>query len=192
MTPFMVRRRRTGRLSFLGLPLILSSALSCSAPPEAGMQPVETVLIGTGGSVVGSAILEETPAGVRVTVDIEDLKAGEYRYLFYDTPACDPPDFMTVGNPYPEGAATGMLENMSPALSRSVGRLTVGDNGEGRASAIAPVVTLGTGSNSLLEGGGSALVISEVRAGGERRACGLVRGLGKEPASRNGMSGYDQ
>jgi Cu-Zn family superoxide dismutase len=136
---------------------------------------VKTELIGTDGGAVGTAVIDETQAGVRVTVSIDSLEPGAYRYVFFDTPSCEPPDFSSAGEPYPGSAETGMLHNMSPALDRSIGRLTVSADGSGRSEDVAPVVTLGDSGNSLLEGGGTALVILELTPGGRRRACGVIK-----------------
>jgi Cu-Zn family superoxide dismutase len=159
-------------LSVVGAILV---ALSCSTPPERSGRQVETELIGSDGNLVGSASLQETQAGVRVAVRVGGLPEGSYRYAIFENPVCEAPDFLTVGQPFPAGAETGMLRNMSPALNRSIGRLEVGIEGTGRAEEVAPVVTLGSGENSLFHGGGSSLVVLQRPAGGARVACGAIR-----------------
>ena len=149
---------------------------SCSRPPGPGAAlQAKTEVIGVDGDAVGAAILEETQTGVRISLEVDGLQPGQYRYAFFDTAVCDPPDFQSAGEPYPAGAEIGMLHNMSPALPPSIGRFTVGADGTGRSEEVAPVVTRGEGGNSLLDGNGSALLVLELRAGGERRACGVIR-----------------
>ena len=148
--------------------------LSCSSMPEEDGSRIETKLVGAQKETVGSAVLVETQTGVRVTIQVDGLPSGEYRYQFFSNPVCGQPNFRTAGEPFPDPAEVAMARNMSPAVSRSIGRLAVDSDGKGRAERVAPVVTLGPGGNSLLDGGGSALVISERRAGGARVACGVI------------------
>jgi Cu-Zn family superoxide dismutase len=162
-----------GFSSFVLLSIFLSS-LSCGTMPENIGDPIDIRLIGAQTGLVGSAALEETRAGVRVAIQVDGLPPGDYRFQFFEHPACELPDFNTAGEPFPEPAEMAMAQNMSPALSRSIGRLEVDAEGKGHAERVAPVVTLGPGDNSLLEGGGSALVILQLRAGGARVACGVI------------------
>ncbi len=154
--------------------LLLFLGPACSRPPGSGQAEIKVEIIGANEQTVGHAVLNETKGGVQVDVEIDRLPPGNYRYAFFDNPACEPPDFATTGAPFPERTEQGMLQNMSPALQRSIGYLTVGPDGRGSAEAVAPVVTLGSGDNSLLSDGGGALVVIEVEASGDKVACGTI------------------
>lgn len=65
-----LRTARPGAIFLVTLTSLLC-AVSCSRPPANENRRLETELIGTEGAGGGSAVLEETQAGVRVTLSVD-------------------------------------------------------------------------------------------------------------------------
>jgi Cu-Zn family superoxide dismutase len=144
-------------------------------------RPVTVDIINAKGQSVGTAILSESPHGVRIKLDIKNLPPGTHLMHIHQFAKCEPPDFKSAGahfNPtgtsHAEHGPTGISAGDIPNFV-----LTVAADGTAHTSVIAPSVTLGTDSNSVFSNGGTSLVIHavavEVSASAPPRiACGVI------------------
>jgi Cu-Zn family superoxide dismutase len=134
------------------------------------------------GKTIGTATVTEAAHGVVVRVILQSAPEGPHAFHIHQTGKCEAP-FTTAGahfNPAskqhgivnPMGMHAGDLPNVQVPAG---GRLTF--------EIFAPDVALGTGSNSLLDADGSALVLHQgmddyksdpAGNAGERIACGIV------------------
>jgi len=148
-----------------------------------GTAQANAVLMNAQGERVGSATFSAVPDGVQVSVEVEGLTAGPHGFHIHEAGLCEPPDFKTAGahfNPHekkhglqnPEGAHLGDLPN-----------LLVGDDGKGKGKALIQGASFGDGPNSLLQFGGTSVVIHAAAddemtdpAGnaGARVVCGVI------------------
>jgi Cu-Zn family superoxide dismutase len=168
------------KLIVMGLMMTLALILGCgeSAAPKA-----KATLVNAQGQKVGEATLAQTPKGVKIDLQVENLPPGVHAFHLHEKGVCATPDFQSAGghfNPFgkkhgfdnPEGHHAGDLLN-----------ITVGPDGKGKAEVMDDEVTLKPGKNSLLQPGGTSLVIHEQaddyktdpagNAGG-RIACGVI------------------
>lgn len=127
------------------------------------------------GQSVGTATLSPAPKGVKITLDIKNLPAGEHSLHIHQVAKCEPPDFKSAGPHFAGGHShEGMPAGDIPDFS-----LVVGADGTAHVSTIAPNVTLGDDDHSVFSNGGTAIVIHAV-AGGTgagappRIACGVI------------------
>lgn len=135
------------------------------------------------GAMLGTVVLTETAAGVRVAGQLKNLPVGTHGLHFHQVGKCDPPDFKSAGDHFnplhkqhgdlnPQGPHAGDLENV-----------TVGANGNLSLEVVAKNLTLRAGPNSLIQPGGASLVIhakADDRKtdpsgnSGDRIACGMI------------------
>jgi Cu-Zn family superoxide dismutase len=169
--------------AILGAVLVLSAAGVGFVPESqsrAAAKPVTVDIKNAQGQSVGTAVLTATEKGVKITLDIKNLPAGEHSIHIHQVAKCEPPDFKSAG-PHFAGSGhshEGMHESI-PAGDIPDFSLVVAADGTAHASTVAPHVTLGTDDHSVFSNGGTAIVIHAV-AGGTgtgappRIACGIV------------------
>jgi superoxide dismutase, Cu-Zn family len=168
----------TQRFPFAPIAAILALSLAgwnCSRhlPADLG---AHAKLFDARGGEVGRAQLTETESGVKIDMTVVDLPAGDYIVQIHEAGACKPPGFLSAGKPYPPPEELAMVESVAPALHRSIAQFEV-SGGRAEVEAVAPVVTLRGGHNSLFHPGGTALIIDDLSPAGTyegRVACGLI------------------
>ncbi len=149
---------------------------ACGRGDRTAAQPAHSTLFNARGGEVAQAQLSETEAGVKIHMNVASLPPGNYTVQIHETGACDPPGFLSAGRPYPPPEDLAMVESVIPPLHRAVAQFQVTD-GQAQVDAVAPVVTLRRGDNSLFHPGGTALIIDDLSPAGTyegRVACGLI------------------
>jgi superoxide dismutase, Cu-Zn family len=169
----MRRRYLVIMLAMLGLGL---PAIGHAQSPRAQLKDAQA-------KVVGTATLSEVPGGVRVTLRVNGLKPGEHGFHIHAVGKCEPPDFMSAGghfNPY--GKHHGLANPAGPHAG-DFPNLEVGADGTGSLDTIDSLVTLKEGAYSLIQPGGTSLIIhadpddektDPAGNSGARVACGRI------------------
>jgi Cu-Zn family superoxide dismutase len=162
--------------------LLLAGCASMSGAPAADNTARAELKNGT-GQPVGTATFTQVGNVVRVVVETQGLPRGTHGVHVHAVGKCDGPDFTTAGahfNPVnrqhgalnPQGAHAGDLPN-----------LEVGGDGKGRLESTTELLSLGSGTTSIFDGDGSALVIhaapddfktDPTGNSGARIACGVI------------------
>jgi len=133
--------------------------------------------------IIGSATLTQLVDGVRIIVEVRDLSPGLKGVHLHEVGACVPPDFTSAGEHFnPTRRQHGLMNPAGPHAG-DLPNIDVGADRTGRLETTTDRITLGSGSTSLFDFNGSALVIhaepddhaTDPDGGaGARIACGSV------------------
>jgi superoxide dismutase, Cu-Zn family len=171
-------------LSAMMVSLLTGLALADAKKPEPAKAKPITVKLNDGkGQSVGTATLTADPGGVKITLAVKGLPAGDHAIHVHETAKCDGPDFKSAGGHFnPEHKKHGK-DNPDGAHAGDMPNFTVDAKGASTASLIAPGITLDDGPHSVFTNGGTALMIhakgddmktDPAGAAGDRIACGLI------------------
>jgi Cu-Zn family superoxide dismutase len=160
-----------------------SASLLVLATLSASAQSAKATLKNAEGKDVGSAALNQTPAGVLIKLSLKGVPAGEHAFHIHGVGKCEPPFTSAGGHFNPDKKKHGM---MAPggAHAGDMPNLHIPANGELVVEVLNAAVTLDKGkANSLFGPEGTSLIIHAGKddyktdptgeAGG-RIACGLV------------------
>jgi Cu-Zn family superoxide dismutase len=135
------------------------------------------------GRTVGTAVLLQEGAEVRILLDLSGLTPGDKAVHIHEVGLCDPPSFESAqGHFNPTGAEHGTANPRGPHAG-DLPNITIGAGGRGHLEVTTKRITLQKGSTSLFDADGSALIVhanaDDTRSdpagnSGPRLACGVI------------------
>lgn len=139
------------------------AAAGCSHPgagTQPGPRPVASgTLRDSAGDRIGVATLTDTAGTLRLGISVAGLSPGPHGLHFHAQGTCTPPDFSSAGSHFnPSGRQHGRLNPEGPHLG-DLPNLVAGPDGSADTSFMVPRELAGSGPESLLHPGGSALVV---------------------------------
>jgi Cu-Zn family superoxide dismutase len=176
-------------------------ASACAADPNAGRSaatpdPSEYIespsslianagIVDADGRILGLAEFRESRLGVRVEVTLRDVLSGKHAMHIHAAGKCDGPDFASAGGHFnPNGGRHG-IAGAPGSHAGDLGHITVGSDGRGHVTLMAPHLSLNkAAANGLTFGAGTALIIhassddemtDPAGNSGARIGCGIVR-----------------
>lgn len=134
-----------------------------------------------GATVLGQAFFEETPEGLKMTAEIQNLKPGKYGFHVHENGDCGDSGKAAGSHFNPDGAKHGRLttDGFSGAHAGDLGNMEVGQDGTGKVEETLQGLTLGKGKYGV---SGKAIILHEKEddfsqptgnAGG-RIGCGII------------------
>jgi Cu-Zn family superoxide dismutase len=172
---------RPRKILALAVGLALALIWGCGESPPA---PAKATLVNNQGQKVGEATLTETPQGVKIVMQVENLPPGDHAFHIHGKGICASPMFASAGGHFnPFGKQHG-LKNPAGPHAGDLPNITVGADGKAKVEVVAKLVTLKAGAkNSLFQPGGTSLVIhagpddyvtDPAGNAGPRIACGVI------------------
>jgi len=160
--------------------------LSVSAQfANAAQKSAHANIVNAQGTQIGTAKFSPAGAGVKVSVKVSQLTAGEHGIHIHAAGKCDGPAFTTAGGHFNPNNSHHCIHNTKDPKPHvgDMPNLMVGKNGIGSANFTIDGATLDSGANSLFHEGGTALVIHAKADdmmsdpsgnSGDRIACGVI------------------
>ena len=165
----------------LAAALLATTALAQS--DTASTQSASASLKGLNGEDHGTVTLQQTPHGVLVMTDVQDLPPGEHGFHFHTTGTCEPP-FESAGGHFNPAEAKHGFEAEDGPHAGDVPNVHVSEDGTAQVQHISTMVSLNEGEEGyLLDDDGTSIM---VHAGpddyqtdpsgdsGDRIACGVI------------------
>jgi superoxide dismutase, Cu-Zn family len=160
----------------------LTLTLACSMPTRSSSRAIAE-LKDKDGKAVGMATFRESEGGVTVSVNVKGLTPGLHAVHVHAVGKCEGPAFTSAaghfnpaqkkhGHKSAEGAHAGDLPNM-----------LVAKDGTGRFEVFTDAMTLQSGTTSVFDADGSALIVhagiddyatDPTGNAGDRAACGVI------------------
>ena len=166
---------------------VFSAALLAAGLAVLPAQSAETAaaeIINSKGKVIGKATFEQTPTGVILYVEVNDLPPGPHGIHLHSVGACQPNFKAAKGHINPDGKKHG-LRNPGGPDNGDLPNLFAAADGSAKAEFFTTKVSVSGGSQpALLDGDGSALVIHANRddhmsqpigGAGGRIGCGVIK-----------------
>jgi Cu-Zn family superoxide dismutase len=161
---------------------ILVPGLLCAS--AAFGQSAHADILNAQGQKIGTAQVRPSGSGVRIDVNVSQLKPGLHGIHVHNVGNCEGPDFTTAGPHFNPTSKKHGKDNPEGPHAGDLLNLRVNAGGVGKASLLDPNATLGEGPNSLFHDGGAALVIhadtddyktDPAGNSGARIACGVIQ-----------------
>lgn len=168
-------------MRFLIRVILLILLSSCQ---QEGKMNITSELINDVGDRLGTADFKQVAKGVEVELDLEGLPAGFRGIHIHEEPSCERPDFISAGNHLnPDQTKHGLMHPEGSHLG-DMPNIEVDINGEVNIKILLANATLKDGRNSLLQKGGSTIIVTEEADdgmsqpsgnSGKRIACGIIK-----------------
>ena len=162
----------------------LSLVIGCSAaPPPQMTNEAFADLKDKDGRTIGIANLREVGDGVLVSVEVKGISPGVHALHIHAAGKCEGPAFTSAGGHFnPEQKKHGLKSAEGPHAG-DMPNMYVAKNGVGRFEMLNDHIALRSGSRSVFDSDGSALVIhggvddnvtDPAGNAGDRVACGVI------------------
>ena len=158
--------------------IVLILAVGCGPKKS-----VKVELANPEGENVGMVKLTEGSGGITIRLEAKNLPEGVHGFHLHEKGSCEGPDFSSAGGHFNPFSAGHGLQNEEGPHAGDLSNIYVGPDGTATVEVLAPLVTFADRKYSLLQEGGTAVVIHEGADdyvsdpsgdAGARIACGVI------------------
>jgi Cu-Zn family superoxide dismutase len=162
--------------------VILSLVVGCSTPTQPGSQATAE-LKDKDGKTVGMATFRESAGGVTVNVNVKGLTPGLHAVHIHAVGKCESPAFTSAGGHFNPAQKKHGHKSAEGAHAGDLPNMLVAKDGTGRFEVFTDAITLKSGSTSVSDTDGSALIVhvgiddyatDPTGNAGDRAACGII------------------
>jgi Cu-Zn family superoxide dismutase len=174
---------RASGLWAAGIVVAIGATAGYAAPARTPAVTAKAVLMLADGKEVGTVLLTQTKAGVRLRVNVNGLSPGEHGFHIHAVGKCEPP-FTSAGPHFNPNERKHGLQSREGHHAGDMRNLRVLKSGKATATLTNAGVTLEKDKpNSLFKEGGTAIVVhaqpddqltDPSGNSGDRIACGVV------------------
>ena len=172
-------------ITFGMLAALAAAPAAAQVADSAATNQINVALIGAQGQTLGMANLEQTAAGVLISVSASGISEGEHAIHIHEKGICDATGgFASAGGHFAPGGTAHGFRDAKGHHAGDMPNLFAGADGKLRAQVLNSAVTLGeAGEGALFDADGSALVIhggaddyatQPSGAAGSRIACAVI------------------
>lgn len=165
--------------------LLLAGAV-VTARGQSAPREIKVRLVNNYGQDAGVATFKTVKKGVRVKLELKNLRFGIHAIHIHQYPVCDRPDFEGAGAHFnPSGKEHGFLNPMGHHNGDFPGGISIGEDHTGEASFVLQSISLDPSApDSLFRNGGTSIVIHAKEDdqksdpsgdSGNRIACGVIQ-----------------
>ena len=176
---YKAHRAQILKLSICAWSLVVGVGCSSVGPSERATAELKD----KDGKSVGVASFTEEGGGVRVRLEVKGLSAGLHAVHIHAVGKCETPGFASAGGHFNPGQKKHGHKNPDGAHAGDLPNMLVAKDGLGRFEALTDAVTLRSGSSSVFDADGSALIVhvgiddhvtDPTGNAGDRAACGVI------------------
>jgi Cu-Zn family superoxide dismutase len=147
------------------------------------LAPLTITLINTKGVDVGTGVVTQTPRGIEIALEVHDLPPGKHATHIHEKAKCEAPDFESAGQHFNPLHRSHGIRNPDGPHAGDLRDIMVRSDGMAQTIISAPRLTLEDGEFSILQNGGTSVVIHADGDDGEtnpsgnsgaRIACGVI------------------
>jgi Cu-Zn family superoxide dismutase len=161
--------------------LTVTAAQGPTAPKE-----LKVSILTSAGQDAGFATFQTVKKGVKVKIELKNLRFGPHGVHIHQNAVCDAPDFKGAGAHFnPDGREHGYMNPMGHHNGDFPASISVDENHTGEATFVFNSISLDpTAPNSLFLNGGTSIVVHEKADdektdpsgdSGNRIACGVIK-----------------
>ena len=171
-------KRRIKMITLAGVLSLLGYSVNAAAQNQARAD-----IKNAEGKSVGTAAVRETKDGVLITVNVTGLPQGLHAVHIHAVGKCEGPDFASAGGHFNPLNKKHGLKSLDGPHAGDLPDMYVNKDGVGRYEALMESITLNSGTTSIFDSDGSAIVIHASADdnmtdpsgnSGDRIACGII------------------
>ena len=162
------------------------TAAVAQGPSSAAPRQIKIHLINSAREGAGTATFKTVKNGVRVKLELKNLRFGMHAVHIHQNAVCDAPDFSGAGGHFnPDDKQHGFLNPLGHHNGDFPGGISIGEDHTGEATFVLQSISLDPGAaNSLFLHGGTSIVVhakpddqktNPSGDSGNRIACGVIQ-----------------